>query len=72
MLDYLQFEEENLNWGYVYHPCVEELPRDAPRAIGNCGCTTTFVNENLMYDFVMGNSVTGILHLLNKTPIEWF
>ena len=25
-----------------------------------------------MHDFTTGRSVTGILHLLNQTPIEWF
>jgi hypothetical protein len=25
-----------------------------------------------MHDVVTGRSVTGILHLVNKTPIEWY
>jgi hypothetical protein len=25
-----------------------------------------------MHDIAMGISVTGILHLVNKTPIEWY
>jgi hypothetical protein len=25
-----------------------------------------------MHDIAMGRSVTGILHLVNKTPIEWY
>ena len=31
-----------------------------------------FVDANLYHDIVTGRSVTGILHLVNKTPIEWY
>jgi hypothetical protein len=30
------------------------------------------VDANLYHDLISGRSVTGILHLLNKTPIDWF
>ncbi|KAG7356085.1 hypothetical protein IV203_000771 [Nitzschia inconspicua] len=30
------------------------------------------VYANLMHDLVTGRSLTGILHLLNKTPIDWY
>jgi hypothetical protein len=31
-----------------------------------------YVDANLMHDVATGRSVTGILHLVNKTPIEWY
>jgi hypothetical protein len=31
-----------------------------------------YVGANLMHDISMGRSVIGILHLVNKTPIEWY
>jgi hypothetical protein len=31
-----------------------------------------YVDANLMHDIATGRSVTGILHLLNKTPIDWY
>ena len=31
-----------------------------------------FVDANLMHDLITGRSMTGILHLMNKTPIDWF
>ena len=34
--------------------------------------TTSYCDANLMHDMVTGRSVSGALHLLNKTPIEWF
>ena len=33
---------------------------------------TTFVDANLLHDQTTGRSVTGVLHMLNKTPIESF
>ena len=33
---------------------------------------TTFVDANLMHDMVTGRSVSGIIHMINKTPVEWF
>jgi hypothetical protein len=33
---------------------------------------TTFVDANLYHDLVTGRSVTGVLHLFNKTVIDWY
>jgi hypothetical protein len=33
---------------------------------------TRYVDANLMHDIATGRSVTGILHLMNKTRIEWY
>jgi hypothetical protein len=33
---------------------------------------THYVDADLMHDVVTGRSVTGILHMVNKTPIDWF
>jgi hypothetical protein len=30
------------------------------------------VDANLMHDLTTGRSVTGILHFVNKTPIDWY
>jgi hypothetical protein len=37
-----------------------------------CDLSDNVHDANLMHDIAMGRSVTGILHLGNKTPIEWF
>jgi len=34
--------------------------------------TTTYADANLMHDFLTGRSMSGILHFLNQTPIQWF
>jgi hypothetical protein len=33
---------------------------------------TTYVDANLYHDMISGRSVTGILHLINKTPFNWY
>jgi hypothetical protein len=43
-----------------------------PEPLGNHVTLTHYVDANLMYDIAMGSSVTGILHLMNKRPIEWY
>jgi hypothetical protein len=51
-------------------PCInffQHLPRPRGKAVQ----TTTFVDANF-HDMISGCSVTGILHLLNKRPIDWF
>mmetsp|Transcript_21451 Transcript_21451/g.24853 ORF Transcript_21451/g.24853 Transcript_21451/m.24853 type:complete len:369 (+) Transcript_21451:205-1311(+) len=33
---------------------------------------TTYVDANLLHDYVTGRSCTGIIHLFNKTVMDWF
>ena len=33
---------------------------------------TTYKDANLLHDMTSGKAVTGVLHFLNQTPIEWF
>jgi hypothetical protein len=33
---------------------------------------THYVDANLFHDVITGRSVTGILHLVNKSPIDWY
>ena len=34
--------------------------------------TTTYCDANLMHDLLTGRSMSGIITLLNQTPIQWF
>jgi hypothetical protein len=52
--------------------CLWLLPVGAPEPLGKHVTLTHYVDANLMHDIAMGRSVTGILHLVNKTPIEWY
>eukprot|EP00957_Ditylum_brightwellii_P172921 13165345-Ditylum_brightwellii.AAC.1 len=61
-----------MNQGHIYHSCQEEIPEDMPEPCGKPVMTTTFVDANLLHDVITGRSCTGIIHLLNKTPVGWF
>ena len=33
---------------------------------------TAYVDANLYHDLTTGRAVTGVLHLVNQTPIDWY
>lgn len=72
MPDYSSYKVEKHNWYYIYGNVQEELPFKMPEPKGNPVRTTTFVDANLHHDMVTGRACTGIIHMLNKTPIEWY
>ena len=56
----------------VYGHAEELLPPDAPEPLGKPVTFTTFVDANLYHCMVTGRSVTGIIHLINQTPFDWY
>ncbi len=61
------------DWAFsVYGNVKEEIPKDAPEPLGNYVQLTHYVDANLMHCLLTGRSVTGILHFMNQTPIDWF
>jgi hypothetical protein len=56
----------------MYGKTKELLPKDAPELLGKYITLSHCVDANLMHDITSGKSVTGILHLVNKTPIHWY
>ncbi len=70
--DYSPYEEIPCDWGSIYSPVTEDLPSNAPPPKGKEPILTSFCDANLLHDFLTGRSQTGILHMLNKTPMEWF
>ena len=56
----------------VYGDTSEEIPHDIPEPLGKFVTLTTYVDANLYHDMISGRSVTGILHLINKTPFDWY
>ena len=63
----------NFDWcSSVYGNVQEELPKDMPVPKGKVMRTTTYEDANLYHDVVTGRSMTGILHILNQTPIHWY
>ena len=70
MPDYSHIPETKYEWEYsVYGDVKEDIPTDVPTPLGKPVILTSYVDANLMHDKITGRSVTGILHLINKTPI---
>ena len=43
-----------------------------PVPCGQPVITTTYEDANLYHDYLTGRSVTGVLHLVNQTPVDWY
>jgi hypothetical protein len=56
----------------VYGNISDILPTNAPSPLGKYVTLTHYFDDNLYHDMLMGRSVTGLLHHLNKTPIDWY
>jgi hypothetical protein len=71
--DYSDLPDLKPDWSRsVYGELSEVLPEDAPPPLGKHVTLTHYVDANLMHDLMTGRSVTGILHMINKTPIDWY
>jgi hypothetical protein len=56
----------------VHGEVKEAVPKDAPEPLGKPVATVTCVDANLHHDMLTGRSATGVLHLVDKTPADWF
>ena len=71
--DYSGLPNFEYDWSRTVYGAIEEmLPSDAPEPLGKWVTLSHFVDANLLHDLVTGRSLTGILHLLNKTPVDWY
>ena len=67
------FDMPEYDWMYsVYGECEEEIDPNHPPPKGKMVRMTSFVDANLMFCKVTGKSATGILHLVNQTPVDWY
>ena len=70
--DYSDLPDKHYDWTSAYGEVSELLPHDAPEALGKPVTLTHYVDVNLFHNALTGRSVTGILHMLNATPIDWY
>ena len=56
----------------VYGSTSEVIPDNIPEPLGKPVRLMHFVDANLYHDKITGRSVSGILHLVNQTPIDWY
>lgn len=71
--DFSNIPEKHYDWEHTcYHGAKEALPTDAPTPRGKPVHLSSYVDANLYHDLISGRSVTGILHIANKTPFDWY
>lgn len=69
--DMSTFQHMNCEWEQSVHSdCNELTPEDTPVLKGETTTVISFVDANLMHDVPTGRHVTGVIHLLNKTPVR--
>ena len=72
--DYSFLPDQDFDWTYSVYGNVQEeiLPDDMPEPLGKAVTTTTTMDANLNHCLATGNSLTGCLHFVNKTPVYWY
>ena len=59
--------------GHTLYGNVQEiLPDDMPDPLGEAVTTTTTMDANLNHCLANGKSLTGCLHFVNKTHLDWY
>ena len=70
--DHSQYKtEDHANWDEMYPDAEEDIPMDAPKPKGTPIRLTIYVDANHAHDLVTRRSVTGIVVLMNNTPVRW-
>ncbi len=65
--------DQQFDWAYTVYGQIEEvLPLDMLAPLGKFVTLMHYVDANLYHDLITRRSVTRILHLANKTPIDWY
>ena len=71
--DYSFFPKQAFDWTCsVYGDVDEILPDDMPQPLGKAVVTTTMMYANLKHCLATGKSLTGCLHFVNKTTVDWY
>jgi hypothetical protein len=63
--------DEHSNWMEFYPDAGEAIPKDLPPEKGPRVRMTVYVDADHAHDLVTRRSITGILVMLNNTPIRW-
>jgi hypothetical protein len=63
--------EDHSNWIEFYPDSGEEIPKDISPEKGPRVRMTVYVDADHAHDLVTRRSITGILVMLNNTPIVW-
>jgi len=73
VMDYAYFQIDDNNWTKLKHADVmEEVPKDTPIPLEPDKVMAMYHHANLYHNMTTGRAVTGILHLLNQTPVDFY
>ena len=71
--DYSFLSDQAFDWTYsVYGDVHDNLPNDMPEPLGKAVTTTSTMDANLNHCLATGKALTGCLHFVNKTPVDWY
>ena len=71
--DYSFLPDQAFDWTYsVYGNVQEILPDDMPEPLGETVIATTTMDANLNHCLATGKSLTGCLHFVSKTHVDWY
>ena len=71
--DYSFLPHQDFDWTYsVYGDIHEILPDDMPEPLGKDVVTMTTMDATLNHCLATGKSVTGCLHFVIRTPVNWY
>ena len=60
------------DWEESFHGKFKELtPHSSPVSLGKHVLTISYYEANLFQNFMTGGSFSVVLHMLNKTPVDW-
>jgi hypothetical protein len=63
--------EDYSNWMEFYPDDSEDIPKDLPPEKGPRARVTVYVDTDCAHELVTRRSITGILVMLNNSPIRW-
>ena len=71
--DYYFLPHQDFDWTYCVYGNVQEIvPDDMPDHLGEAVTTTKTMDANLNHCLASGKSLTGSLHFINKTLVDWY
>ena len=71
--DYSDLPDSPYEWERsIYGNAKEPMPSNMPTPMGRRVRLTHYVDANLYHDMITGRAVSGILHIINQTPIDCY
>ncbi len=71
--DYSDIDAKTYDWARTaYGDAKEVIPMGVPEPKGKMVTITTYKDANLLHDVTSGKAVSGVLHFMNQTPIDWY